>query len=279
MSSEATTTILFVDDEPIVLEALKRVFQRDGYRLLFCSSAHEALGILEKNEVQIVVSDYRMPGMSGGELMQEVSEKWPDTVRIILSGFADISSVVSAINGGEIYKFISKPWQNEELKEVISNAVERYWQRAELKALAQVALVENEGIVASYIKGVQELSVRHFALEDRALNSDGYRFAFMSSEIPMLLFNNRSLVDINHAAERILMAFNDGDTEIHDHPFVIEVTARLTKYEHNSTPAETEHDFELKAAENIRAKAKFDGASERQHFCIVTLVGAEHIHT
>jgi len=119
--------ILCVDDEENVLKALKRLFFDDDYEIITAASAEEGLKILEKGSVHIVISDYRMPNMSGVDFLKEVRIHWPDTVRIVLSGYADVSSIISAINEGQIYKFIPKPWNDSELKVTVSNAIERYF--------------------------------------------------------------------------------------------------------------------------------------------------------
>jgi two-component system, NtrC family, sensor kinase len=120
--------ILCVDDEVPILKAIKRIFMDSDYEILTASSAGEGLDLLKDNQpIQVVVSDYRMPGMNGVEFLQEVCRKFPDTVRIVLSGYADTASIVSAINEGQIYKFIPKPWNDDELKVTITNAVERYF--------------------------------------------------------------------------------------------------------------------------------------------------------
>jgi len=118
--------ILCVDDEPNVLNALKRLFLDEPYTILTAASGQEGLEIIEKENVQIIISDYRMPGMNGVDFLKEARKKWPDTVRIVLSGYADTAAIVSAINEGQIYKFVPKPWNDEELKVTISNAIERY---------------------------------------------------------------------------------------------------------------------------------------------------------
>ncbi|MEW6739763.1 MAG: response regulator [Nitrospirota bacterium] len=119
--------ILCVDDEPNVLNALKRLFLDEPYTILTAASGQEGLEIIEKEDVQIIISDYRMPGMNGVDFLKEARKKWPDTVRIVLSGYADTAAIVSAINEGQIYKFVPKPWNDDELKVTISNAVERYY--------------------------------------------------------------------------------------------------------------------------------------------------------
>jgi len=119
--------ILCVDDERNVLRAIERLFLDDDYEIITAASGDEGLDILKTvTPIQIVLSDYRMPGMNGVDFLREVCERWPDTVRIVLSGYADTAAVVSAINEGRIYKFIPKPWNDDELKVTISNAIERY---------------------------------------------------------------------------------------------------------------------------------------------------------
>ncbi len=124
---EKRVRILCVDDERNVLKSIERLFLDDDYDIITAASGDEGLDILRSDTpVQIVISDYRMPGMNGVDFLREVCEYWPDTVRIVLSGYADTAAIVSAINEGRIYKFIPKPWNDDELKVTISNAIERY---------------------------------------------------------------------------------------------------------------------------------------------------------
>ncbi|MDD3801602.1 MAG: response regulator [Desulfuromonas thiophila] len=122
----ATVKILFVDDEPNVLKALRRLFlDYDQYEVLCATSGGEGLELLaQQPDIRVVVSDYRMPQMNGVEFLREVNSRLPQTVRIVLSGFADAAAVVEAINVGHIYKFIPKPWNDDELRIDIANAVE-----------------------------------------------------------------------------------------------------------------------------------------------------------
>lgn len=119
--------ILCVDDEQSVLNSLKRFFLDDNYTILTATSGHEGLRILEKEHVQLIISDYRMPGENGVDFLKEVRSLSPDTVGIILSGTVDAESIVSAVTEGDIYKFIPKPWNDAELRVTISNALERYF--------------------------------------------------------------------------------------------------------------------------------------------------------
>ena len=114
--------ILIVDDEPGILSALKRVLRRDGYEILAAPSAREGLKILGDHEVQVILSDQRMPEMSGTEFLSRVRELYPETIRIILSGYTDLESIANAINRGSIYKFLTKPWEDDLLRENIREA-------------------------------------------------------------------------------------------------------------------------------------------------------------
>jgi len=119
-------TLLLVDDEENILRALGRLLRGEGYRILTASGGEQALQMLAGNEVQVILSDQRMPGMSGSEMLYHAKELYPDTVRMVLSGYADLSSVTDAINRGNIYKFLIKPWDDELLRANIREAFERY---------------------------------------------------------------------------------------------------------------------------------------------------------
>ena len=119
-------TLLLVDDEENVLNSLVRLFRRDGYRILAVSSVSEALSLLATNEIQVILSDQRMSEMSGTEFLSQVKMLYPDTVRIVLSGYADLATVTEAINRGAIYRFLTKPWNDAELREHIQQAFRTY---------------------------------------------------------------------------------------------------------------------------------------------------------
>ncbi|WP_051293527.1 EAL domain-containing protein [Pseudoduganella violaceinigra] len=115
-------TLLLLDDEPNVLSSLVRLLRRDGYEILQAHNAQEAFSMLATHEVQVVVSDQRMPDMNGTEFLSRVRKLYPSTVRIILSGYAELESVLGAINRGEIYRFYTKPWDDQALRENIREA-------------------------------------------------------------------------------------------------------------------------------------------------------------
>ncbi len=124
--SEQKPTVLLVDDEPNILSALRRVLRRDGYEILTAQSGEEALDILAHQTVMVILSDQRMPNMTGTEFLSRVKILHPRTVRIILSGYADLNSITEAINKGEIYKFRTKPWDDDELRSDVREAFIHY---------------------------------------------------------------------------------------------------------------------------------------------------------
>jgi FixJ family two-component response regulator len=115
-------TLLLVDDETNILNSLTRALRRDGYRILTATCAKEGLEILGRENVDVIVSDQRMPGMTGTELLSRVKEMYPEIVRIVLSGYTDLSAITNAINEGAIYKFLTKPWDDEDLRTQIQDA-------------------------------------------------------------------------------------------------------------------------------------------------------------
>lgn len=157
--------ILFVDDEQNVLKALARIFVESNYTILAASSGREGLNTLEQEDVQIVISDYRMPEMDGIKFLKEVCQRWPDTVRIVLSGYAETAVIVAAINEGQIYKFIPKPWNEEELKITISNAVERYLLIKKNRELAFELKIKNEELERLNNQLIRALREKSYSLE------------------------------------------------------------------------------------------------------------------
>lgn len=118
--------ILFVDDEENVLRAMLRIFRHENYKLLTASSGAEALELLKKDPVQVIISDHRMPGMTGADLLRKIKELYPQTIRIMLTGHADVNAIMGAVNEGAVYKFITKPWNDEDLRLTVSLALEQY---------------------------------------------------------------------------------------------------------------------------------------------------------
>ena len=137
-------TLLLVDDEQSILNALTRVLRKEPYRLLTALGGDEALEILEKESVQVVASDFRMPGKSGIELLREVKQRFPGTVRVILSGYADGHVIVDSINVGEVYRFQPKPWNDDELVVTLRQCFKQYELRSENERLLEQVRSQNE---------------------------------------------------------------------------------------------------------------------------------------
>jgi len=139
------TRILCVDDERNVLRSLERIFLDDDYEILTAASGEEGLELLnEAAQVQVVISDYRMPGMNGVDFLKEVFSRHPETIRIVLSGYADTAAVVAAINQGKIYKFIPKPWNDDELRVTVAKALEHFESRRRNLQLTRELHLRNE---------------------------------------------------------------------------------------------------------------------------------------
>jgi two-component system NtrC family sensor kinase len=150
--AEEQIKILLVDDEENVLRALKRLFFDEDYEIITATSGEEGLKLLDREMPQIVISDYRMPQMSGVDFLKEVYNRRPETVRIVLSGYADTASIISAINEGQIYKFIPKPWNDEDLKVTVANTVERYFLYKKNAELTLELQKKNEALTHLNIK-------------------------------------------------------------------------------------------------------------------------------
>lgn len=121
-ATKSDRTLLLVDDEQNVLRALVRLFRRDGYRILAAGNVRDAFGLLATNEVQVILSDQRMSEMDGTEFLGRVKMLYPDTIRLVLSGYTDLATVTEAINRGAIYRFLTKPWDDAKLREHIRQA-------------------------------------------------------------------------------------------------------------------------------------------------------------
>ncbi len=137
-------TILLVDDEENITSALTRLLRRDGYHILRANSGQAGLELLSTNPVGVIISDQRMPGMTGTEFLNRVRECYPDTVRIVLSGYTELNSVTDAINRGAVYKFLTKPWEDDLLRENVAEAFQRYEMKIENARLTHQLQQANE---------------------------------------------------------------------------------------------------------------------------------------
>jgi response regulator RpfG family c-di-GMP phosphodiesterase len=130
------------------LSALKRTLRAHGLRAQTADGGAAALELLEREPFDLVISDMRMPGMTGAELLAQVRERWPDTVRILLTGYADITSTIEAVNNGEIFRYLSKPWDDDALLRVLNDGLERKRLRAERDRLLALTQEQNTQLEA-----------------------------------------------------------------------------------------------------------------------------------
>ncbi len=136
--------ILCVDDEPNILSSLRRLFRSKGYDVIVANSGQEGLETLEVEKVDLVISDMRMPIMDGAAFLEKVRARWPDLIRILLTGYADMQSTIDAINRGEIYRYITKPWDDNDIVLVVREALERKDLEREKNRLEDLTARQNE---------------------------------------------------------------------------------------------------------------------------------------
>ena len=161
--------ILCVDDEPNVLSALRRMFSLEGCEISTADSGAAALEQLAAQNFDVIISDMQMPSMNGAQLLQQVRQQWPQTMRILLTGTADLANAVAAINDGEIYRYIAKPWNDDELLGVVKSAVELASlakERERLTALIQEqnkALEEKVQVRTASLRQAYTASIKAFS--------------------------------------------------------------------------------------------------------------------
>jgi putative nucleotidyltransferase with HDIG domain len=141
-----TPGLLFVDDEPKILRALERLFRRDPVRIITASCGAGALELLEHESIEVLVTDQRMPGLSGVDLLTAVRERWPDIVRVMLTGYTHMATAIEAINRGEVYRLIAKPWNDDELRVAVRQALEAARMRREIERLHRLTHEQNQAL-------------------------------------------------------------------------------------------------------------------------------------
>jgi DNA-binding NtrC family response regulator len=140
--------VLYVDDEINNLNSFKAAFRR-SFNIYTAQSAIEGRQVLQEHDIGVIITDQRMPVTTGIEFLESILPAYPDTIRILLTGFSDVNAVMDAINRGQVYKYLVKPWQNDELKIYIQNAIEIYELRKVNKELTyklQLANIELEAL-------------------------------------------------------------------------------------------------------------------------------------
>ncbi|MEO1436666.1 MAG: histidine kinase [Bacteroidota bacterium] len=164
-TAEPPYQILYIDDEPQNLMLFKATFRR-FYPIITANGAQEALEIMETTPCQIIISDQRMPYMSGTELLEAIKQKYPNTIRMIMTAFSDTQAMLDSINRGKIYHYITKPWDSNELKSIIDNAIESY----DLKTTNQSLLLEKNNLLVKAEKQKKENILAQYEILKNQVN-------------------------------------------------------------------------------------------------------------
>lgn len=203
---QSSRTLLLVDDEPNILTALKRLLRRDGYEILTANSGEEGLALLEDKAVDVIVSDQRMPGMSGVDFLRAAKEKYPDTVRIVLSGYTELKSVTDAVNEGAIYKFFTKPWEDNQLRGHIAEAFHRKEIEDENRRLnAEVQTVNQELATANRQLGMV-LKQKQQKIARDEVSLDIVREVLEHLPLPIIGLDDQAMVVFVNAASAALFS-------------------------------------------------------------------------
>ena len=157
------STVLFVDDEAAVLSAMRRIFRKTEVNVLVANSGAEGLRIMETHSVNVVVSDQRMPSMSGTQFLKAVRDRYPHTLRCILSGYAEMEAVVAAINDGHVYRFIAKPWDDADVRDAVTECLDVAIERA-AEHVAKIALHDKAAELESKNDHMAKLVTRQESL-------------------------------------------------------------------------------------------------------------------
>ena len=144
MQANVTGVVLCVDDEPHILSALRRLFRTQGYEVVSADSGRAGLEVLASRQVDLIISDMRMPEMDGVAFLEQARQRSPDTMRVLLTGHADVSQILDAVNRGEIYRYITKPWDDHEMTLVVRHALERQGLERDRRRLEALSVQQNE---------------------------------------------------------------------------------------------------------------------------------------
>ncbi len=190
---DKTGQLLFVDDEPGIINPLKIIFERKGYKVFTATSGHDGIKILTHNQIDVIISDMNMPQMNGADFLRIVAERYPDSKRILLTGYADIDLTISAINDGKIDYYIAKPWNGEHLINTISSCYENKILKDKNRELQQLIIKQN-----------LELKLANENLEDK-----------VQHRTAELQHSNQKFKAIHNAAIQVFFSIQ----ELHEGPY------------------------------------------------------------
>ncbi|WP_175518388.1 EAL domain-containing protein [Paracidovorax wautersii] len=198
-------TLLLVDDEPNIVSALRRLFRREGYRIATAGSGAEGLQRMAEYEVDVVLSDQRMPGMTGVEFLRRAKELYPDTVRMVLSGYTELQSITDAVNEGAIYRFLTKPWDDERLLVHVQEAFAHKEMADENKRLASEVITASEALAAANERLERVLGSQQQQIDQESARADAVRDMVEQLPVPLLGIDpDGTIVLANQEAQRTL---------------------------------------------------------------------------
>jgi adenylate cyclase len=250
-----TYKLLIVDDEMANIRLLERLFRQD-YICLTASSAEEAIELLDQHEVAVIITDQRMPSMTGVELLKRSADRRPHMVRILLTGYTDLEALVEAVNCGLVYMYVSKPWNNDDLKLRVSRAMEHYETNKQ-----QHLLTANNDRLHSRIHELKRGFVRAMAAMLRSKDESLYAQASRVSKNAELLgeklnLSSEQLVDLTAAAFMQDVRVLSGIAEFKDAADIIRY--QYENYDGSGTPFGLIGEQIPLAARVLRAAKEFD---------------------
>ena len=218
--NESKHTVLCVDDEKNILHALKRILRKEEFRLLTASSGEEGLELLKEEEVHVIISDQRMPEMSGTEFLEKVKEKYPDIIRIILTGYTNVDSITDAINQGNIFKFFLKPWNDQNLKLEIKRALGQYDLVKVNKRLHQQVVERNEELktLNKNLEGMVQERTRELEIQNQAL------------ELSNAVLEDLPIPIIGVSAEGLIVLVNQATLKMGENGTTIDIGRKISSY-------------------------------------------------
>jgi class 3 adenylate cyclase/CheY-like chemotaxis protein len=212
MEELSIANILYVDDEVNNLNSFRAALRRN-YNVFTAQSGEEGLEIFNHNDIQVIVTDQRMPGMTGVQFLQQLPQE-PDNVRIILTGFSDMEAIIDAINTGKVYRYITKPWDKDELKITIDNAIETVLLRRNNKQLIHELQEYNEQLEGKIVIRTQEIEKQKKQLESEKVKSDALLLNILPEEIAAELKKFGKSYARKHEETSVLFADIKGFTTI-----------------------------------------------------------------
>jgi FixJ family two-component response regulator len=214
---ENIPVILIVDDEEYVLNSLKRLLRRDGYRILTALNGDDGFKLLRENDVQLVISDQRMPDISGTEFLEKVKDDFPNAIRTIISGYTNVNSITESINKGHIYKFFYKPWDDNNLRLEIKQCIDQYELRRKNRELNEIIINKNKELehineelvrINSNLESIVQKRTKDLEIQNNALEL--FRAIIEDMPLPvmgigadgMIVMRNKKAMDITRGNAR-----------------------------------------------------------------------------